>query len=66
VVSLALGLYQSFGQSHEPGQPRVDWVEGVAIMVAVIVIVLVSALNDFQKERQFVRLNKKVLVPIQY
>ena len=60
VISLALGLYQSFGTYHKPGKSRVDWVEGVAIMVAVVVIVLVSALNDFQKEKQFVRLNKKV------
>lgn len=62
VISLALGLYQSFGQTHEPGQPRVEWVEGVTIMVAVVVIVLVSALNDFQKEKQFVRLNKEVSI----
>ena len=29
------------------------WIEGVAILVSVIVIVLVTALNDYTKERQF-------------
>ncbi|KAH0551225.1 hypothetical protein GP486_007464, partial [Trichoglossum hirsutum] len=59
VISLALGLYQSFGQRHPPGQPRLEWVEGVAIMAAVIIVVVVGAANDYQKERQFVKLNKK-------
>ncbi|KAF2736867.1 calcium-translocating P-type ATPase [Polyplosphaeria fusca] len=59
VVSLALGLYQTFGQPHEPGEAQVEWVEGVAIMVAIIIVVLVGTVNDWQKERQFVKLNKK-------
>jgi Ca2+-transporting ATPase len=58
-ISLALGLYQTFGQSHEPGEPKVEWVEGVAICVAIIIVVVVGAANDWQKERQFVKLNKK-------
>ena len=59
VVSLALGLYQTFGQKHEPGEAQVEWVEGVAIMIAIIIVVVVGTLNDWQKERQFVKLNKK-------
>ncbi|KAI9665233.1 MAG: hypothetical protein M1829_005771 [Trizodia sp. TS-e1964] len=59
VVSLALGLYQTFGQAHKEGEPSVEWVEGVAIMVAIIIVVVVGAANDWQKERQFVKLNKK-------
>jgi len=59
VVSLALGLYQTFGGEHEPGDPRVGWVEGVAIMVAIIAVVAVGTVNDWQMERQFVKLNKK-------
>ncbi|TVY39448.1 Calcium-transporting ATPase [Lachnellula occidentalis] len=35
------------------------WVEGVAIIVAIVIVVVVGSLNDFQKERQFVKLNKK-------
>lgn len=59
VISLALGLYETFGQKHEDGEPRVEWVEGVAIMVAIAIVVIVGAVNDWQKERQFVKLNKK-------
>lgn len=59
VISLALGLYETFGQSHEDGEAPVEWVEGVAIMVAILIVVVVGAVNDWQKERQFVKLNKK-------
>ena len=59
VVSLSLGLYQTFGQKHEPGEAKVEWVEGVAIMAAIIIVVVVGTINDWQKERQFVKLNKK-------
>jgi Ca2+-transporting ATPase len=60
VVSLALGLYETLGVKHKPGDPpSVDWVEGVAIIVAILIVTLVGALNDWQKERAFVRLNAK-------
>lgn len=55
-VSLALGIYQSqTGKEDE----KVQWVEGVAIAVAIIIVVAVGAANDWQKERLFVNLNKK-------
>ncbi|KAK5091157.1 plasma membrane calcium [Lithohypha guttulata] len=65
VISLALGIYQSVRaptqQEIAEGthEARVEWVEGVAIIVAILVVTLVGALNDYQKERQFVKLNKK-------
>jgi Ca2+-transporting ATPase len=59
-ISLVLGLYQTFGQPHQPGQPKVEWVEGTTIMTAVVIVVVVSALNDYQKERQFAKLHAKV------
>ncbi|KAM0326486.1 hypothetical protein ACHAPQ_007669 [Fusarium lateritium] len=59
VVSLALGLYQTFGGSHEEGGAKVEWVEGVAIIVAITIVVVVGAANDWQKERQFQKLNQK-------
>ncbi|KAK0542156.1 plasma membrane calcium, partial [Tilletia horrida] len=72
VVSLALGLYTDFGAATEyiscnnpppglPGcpAPKVDWVEGVAIIVAILIVDLVGSLNDYQKERQFAKLNAK-------
>ncbi|WFD07628.1 P-type Ca(2+) transporter [Malassezia vespertilionis] len=72
IVSLALGLYQDIPRPKEripclnppPGfddcqKPSVDWVEGVAIMVAVVIVDLVGSLNDWQKERQFRALDAK-------
>ena len=58
-ISLAVGLYQTFGIPHAPEEPRVEWIEGVAIIVAIIIVVLVGSLNDWQKERQFAKLNRK-------
>ncbi|CEN60916.1 Putative Calcium ion P-type ATPase (Eurofung) [Aspergillus calidoustus] len=60
VISLALGLYETFGVEHPPGSGMpLDWVEGCAICVAIIIVVMVGSLNDYQKERAFVRLNAK-------
>ncbi|KAG5642715.1 hypothetical protein DXG03_002291 [Asterophora parasitica] len=59
VVSLALGLFQDFGTTRKEGEAPVDWVEGVAIMVAVAIVVIVGSINDWQKERQFKKLNDK-------
>lgn len=59
VVSLALGLYQTFGVTHEDGGAKVEWVEGVAIMVAIILVVAVGTINDWNMQRQFSRLNDK-------
>jgi Ca2+-transporting ATPase len=53
VVSLAVGIPQSVRATG------VEWVEGAAIIVAIIVVVTVGAANDWQKERQFAKLNKK-------
>ena len=59
-ISLALGLYETLGVEHPPGSPTpVDWVEGLAICIAIIIVVLVTAVNDWQKEQAFVRLNAK-------
>ena len=56
VVSLALGIYQAVAKVDGES---VQWVEGVAIMVAIVIVVVVGAANDWQKERQFVKLNQK-------
>lgn len=55
VISLALGIYETVS-----GGLGVDWIEGVAICVAILIVVIVGAANDWQKERQFVKLNKRV------
>lgn len=38
--------------------PEVEWVEGFAIWMAVVVVVSVTALNDWGKEKQFRKLSK--------
>ncbi|KAL8420555.1 hypothetical protein RB594_003369 [Gaeumannomyces avenae] len=58
-ISLALGLYETFRPNHKTNEVRVDWVEGVAICIAVIIVVVVGGLMDWNKERAFVRLNAK-------
>jgi len=60
-ISLAIGLYQTFTSQHSNDNPAVEWVEGVAILVAVVVIVLVGSVNDWEKQRQFRKLNEKQL-----
>ena len=52
-------MYEDFGQTRPEGQPPVDWVEGVTILVAVFIVVSVGSLNDWQKEKQFKALNEK-------
>ncbi|KAI6190223.1 Calcium-transporting ATPase [Aphelenchoides bicaudatus] len=37
-----------------------SWIEGVAILICVVVVVLVTAINDFSKERQFRNLQDKI------
>ena len=60
IISLALGIYEAIGQTPAPGEgPSLDWVEGVAIEVAVVIVVLVTGLNDYRREKQFVALNEK-------
>lgn len=60
VISLALGIYETVGVDHPPGSPPpVDWIEGVAICVAIIIVVGVGSVNDWQKEKAFVKLNAK-------
>ncbi|KAJ4160183.1 hypothetical protein NW754_003308 [Fusarium falciforme] len=56
-VSLALGIYQSV--TNKKGGARLEWVEGVAILIAVIVIVFATAINDYQKNYKFQKLNEK-------
>eukprot|EP01135_Chromosphaera_perkinsii_P008749 Nk52_evm82s1444 gene=Nk52_evmTU82s1444 len=49
-VSFVLGIHED---------PSTGWIEGTAIMVAVVVVVMVAAFNDYEKELQFRKLNAK-------
>lgn len=61
IVSLSLGIYETVSAGH-----GVDWIEGVAICVAIAIVTIVTAANDWQKERQFVKLNKRVSTTAQH
>ena len=61
VVSLALGLFQDFGTPRPDGEPPVDWVEGVAIMVAILIVVS-SPVVSLQISSWFSRRIHQVLV----
>lgn len=61
---MAVGLYEDIAQpERDPvtGEKLagVKWVEGVAIIVAILIVVLVGSVNDYQKEKQFRKLNAK-------
>ncbi|CAO3640447.1 unnamed protein product [Cunninghamella echinulata] len=59
IVSLAIGIWEDYSPSHNPEEPRVGWVEGTAILVAVLAVIFTNAINDYQKEKQFKKLNAK-------
>ena len=41
-------------------ESEAGWIEGVAILVAVFVVVFVTAFNDWRKEKQFRGLQSKI------
>ncbi|KAM7539761.1 hypothetical protein Aperf_G00000043825 [Anoplocephala perfoliata] len=61
-VSLGLSLYTKYvdAASSDETEGEAGWIEGVAILVAVVVVVLVVAFNDWSKERQFRGLQNKI------
>jgi len=61
VVSIGLSFYKppQEGEEHSD-EPNLEWIEGVAILVAVLVVVFVTAFNDWRKERQFRGLQDKI------
>lgn len=62
-VSLALSLYTKYVDAEAAGdetESEAGWIEGVAILGAVLVVVLVVAFNDWSKERQFRGLQNKI------
>lgn len=47
-ISLGIGLYQDI-TSHSD-EPKIHWVEGFAIFLAVFIIVVVTAINNYHKD----------------
>lgn len=60
IVSLALGIYAAVAPGNEGDSgAKLEWIEGVTIAVAIIVIVFGQAINDKIRNRKFVKLNEK-------
>ncbi|KAH9629556.1 hypothetical protein HF086_008600 [Spodoptera exigua] len=65
VVSLGLSFYKP---SDDPAdvahldeeEGHYQWIEGLAILISVIVVVIVTAFNDYTKERQFRGLQSRI------
>eukprot|EP00957_Ditylum_brightwellii_P035188 2668357-Ditylum_brightwellii.AAC.1 len=49
IVSLAVGIYDD---------PSTGYVEGLAILTAVLIVAIVTAGNDYEKQRQFLALSE--------
>ncbi|XP_052827689.1 plasma membrane calcium-transporting ATPase 2 isoform X3 [Octopus bimaculoides] len=65
IISLALSFYKvpkdpDIEEDVQESSDEAGWIEGLAILVAVIVVVLVTAFNDWRKEKQFRGLQSKI------
>ncbi|KAH0949096.1 hypothetical protein HN011_006226 [Eciton burchellii] len=65
LVSLGLSFYQPVDDKKEKhlvdeDEAKYGWIEGLAILISVIVVVLVTAFNDYSKERQFRGLQSRI------
>ncbi|XP_061665432.1 plasma membrane calcium-transporting ATPase 3b isoform X5 [Syngnathoides biaculeatus] len=71
IISLALSFYQPPGEDSEScgnvaagaedeGEGEANWIEGAAILLSVACVVLVTAFNDWSKEKQFRGLQSRI------
>ncbi|KAM4820906.1 plasma membrane calcium-transporting ATPase 2 isoform 1-T2 [Thomomys bottae] len=71
IISLGLSFYHPPGDSNEgcataqggaedEGEAEAGWIEGAAILLSVICVVLVTAFNDWSKEKQFRGLQSRI------
>ncbi|XP_024049381.2 plasma membrane calcium-transporting ATPase 2 isoform X6 [Terrapene carolina triunguis] len=71
IISLGLSFYQPPGEGNEgcatvsggaedEGEAEAGWIEGAAILLSVVCVVLVTAFNDWSKEKQFRGLQSRI------
>uniref|UniRef100_A0A1I8MV65 Calcium-transporting ATPase n=1 Tax=Musca domestica TaxID=7370 RepID=A0A1I8MV65_MUSDO len=63
IVSLILSFYKPADEDApvlEEEDDHYGWIEGLAILISVVVVVLVTAFNDYSKERQFRGLQNRI------
>lgn len=51
---------QVSGGVEDEGESQAGWIEGAAILFSVIIVVLVTAFNDWSKEKQFRGLQSRI------
>lgn len=51
---------QATGGAEDEGEAQAGWIEGAAILFSVIIVVLVTAFNDWSKEKQFRGLQSRI------
>uniref|UniRef100_A0A8C6UCD7 Calcium-transporting ATPase n=1 Tax=Neogobius melanostomus TaxID=47308 RepID=A0A8C6UCD7_9GOBI len=71
LISLGLSFYHPPGETtlsacsevtglHDEGEAEAGWIEGAAILLSVVCVVLVTAFNDWSKEKQFRGLQSRI------
>nr|XP_054591966.1 plasma membrane calcium-transporting ATPase 2 isoform X2 [Nothobranchius furzeri] len=72
IISLGLSFYHPPGESsgqvcgaaaggvEDEGESEAGWIEGAAILLSVVCVVLVTAFNDWSKEKQFRGLQSRI------
>uniref|UniRef100_A0A4W4GKZ4 Calcium-transporting ATPase n=1 Tax=Electrophorus electricus TaxID=8005 RepID=A0A4W4GKZ4_ELEEL len=67
IISLGLSFYHPQGNDsnggggvEDEGEAQAGWIEGAAILFSVIIVVLVTAFNDWSKEKQFRGLQSRI------
>ncbi|TKS73820.1 Plasma membrane calcium-transporting ATPase 1 [Collichthys lucidus] len=71
IISLGLSFYRppdaerqncgsAAGGVEEEGEGETGWIEGAAILLSVVCVVLVTAFNDWSKEKQFRGLQSRI------
>ncbi|KAM4583213.1 plasma membrane calcium-transporting ATPase 2-like isoform 3-T3 [Fundulus diaphanus] len=71
IISLGLSFYhppggnaeacgEAAGGAEDEGEAQAGWIEGAAILFSVIIVVLVTAFNDWSKEKQFRGLQNRI------
>ncbi|XP_072276356.1 plasma membrane calcium-transporting ATPase 2 isoform X6 [Pyxicephalus adspersus] len=71
IISLGLSFYRPPGGDNEgcggaaagaedEGEAEAGWIEGAAILLSVVCVVLVTAFNDWSKEKQFRGLQSRI------
>ena len=51
---------EASGGVEDEGEAEAGWIEGVAILLSVVCVVLVTAFNDWSKEKQFRGLQSRI------